>query len=196
LLLYLGRFVIAAVISAEAVAFFVVPYEIIVQFLVIPSVLVAVLFPVLSQIGEKNAVAVSGTYRGALIAVSATMIPLVALSISLAEPGIAFWINQDFAAKSFRVAQFLSLGVFINSIGLISQVVVQASGHPDWTAKLHLFELLLYVPYLLFLTDTLGIEGAAVAWVVRVAISTLVLLYLARRVIDRPGQNSAWLRIR
>ena len=52
---------------------------------------------------------------------------------------------------------------------------------PDITAKLHVAELIAYVPYLLWLIESYGIEGAAIAWVIRVTISTLVLGVIANR---------------
>jgi O-antigen/teichoic acid export membrane protein len=98
---------------------------------------------------------------------------------------LALWINPDFAETSYRVAQFLAVGVAINSIGLISQALVQAVGRPDLTAKLHVAELILYIPYLWLLTEWHGINGAAAAWVVRVALSTAALLVLAHVCLAR-----------
>jgi O-antigen/teichoic acid export membrane protein len=92
---------------------------------------------------------------------------------------LAWWINPGFAEHSFRVAQFIAVGVFVNSIGMIAQSLVQAYGRPDLTAKLHLLELVLYVPYLWWLTKEYGIDGAAIAWTIRVLISAVVLWILA-----------------
>ena len=61
---------------------------------------------------------------------------------------------------------------------------MQGYGRPDLTAKLHLLELILYVPYLWLLIEKHGINGAATAWTIRVAISTAALLYLAQRCIN------------
>ena len=58
---------------------------------------------------------------------------------------------------------------------------MQAYGRPDLTAKLHVVELALYLPYMWWLIERHGIEGAAVAWVVRVAISTVALAVMANR---------------
>ena len=49
LLLYLGRFLLAVMISAEAVAYFSTPYDIVVNLLLIPGVFVSTLFPIFSE---------------------------------------------------------------------------------------------------------------------------------------------------
>ena len=73
----------------------------------------------------------------------------------LARPGLAFWI-ADFADASYRVVQILAVAMLINSVGFISQAVVQARGRADLTAKLQLFEIVAYVPYLWMLVSRLG----------------------------------------
>jgi hypothetical protein len=65
--------------------------------------------------------------------------------------------------------------------------VVQGVGRPDLTAKLHLFELPLYLLALVSLTKFRGIEGAAIAWTGRVAIDAVLLFFLAGRFLPIPS---------
>jgi O-antigen/teichoic acid export membrane protein len=180
LLLYLGRVVIALKLSAEAVAYFVVPYEVVTQMLLIPSMVAGVLFPAFSRLASGGVGAAMATYQRTLAVVAAVMLPACGAVVLCAKPGLDAWVGAEFASHGFRVAQILAAGVFINSFGLVSQILVQANGRPDWSAKLHVLELVLYVPYLVALTEGMGIEGAAMAWTLRVSLSTLALLYLAR----------------
>jgi O-antigen/teichoic acid export membrane protein len=83
------------------------------------------------------------------------------------------------------MAQLLGIGVLINSFGHLSGAIVQAFGPPDLTAKLHMAELVLYVPYLWWLVGAYGIDGAAIAWVVGVSISTVLLYVIADRIVAR-----------
>jgi O-antigen/teichoic acid export membrane protein len=181
LLLYLGRFVIAILISAEAVAYFSTPYDIVINLLIIPAVLVSVLFPRFASQFEAGDRGVVTLYRSSLLLNGAIMVPLSVATYLLAEPALAWWINPEFAANGHRVAELLALGALLNSFGHLSQAVVQAYGRPDLTAKLHLLELALYVPYLWWLIEQQGIVGAALAWVVRVTLSTAVLGLMAHR---------------
>ncbi|MFV1975715.1 MAG: flippase, partial [Candidatus Scalindua sp.] len=184
LLLYLGRVFIITMLSAEAVAYFVTPYEVVAKLLVIPGVIVSVLFPAFSHSFQSGGSNIGALYKKSLRYIFAIMLPIVLLVYFYAQDGLAWWVNDEFSTNGFRVAQFLAIGVFINSFGHISQALVQGYGRPDLTAKLHLAELLIYIPYLWVLIDQYGITGAAIAWTIRVTISTLALSYLARRCIQ------------
>lgn len=181
LLLYMGRVLIIVLISAEAVAYFVTPYEVVVKLLIIPGVLVSVLFPAFSQLFQNNAADVNILYRNAILIILVVMLPVVLFVYVFAEDGLAWWINEEFSQYGFRVAQYLAIGVFINSFGHLSQALIQGFGRPDITAKLHLAELVLYIPYLWLLINLYGINGAALAWTIRVTISTSALFYLAQK---------------
>jgi O-antigen/teichoic acid export membrane protein len=58
---------------------------------------------------------------------------------------------------------------------------LQGIGKPDVTSKLHVAELLVYIPALWLLVGSFGIIGAAIAWTGRVAIDTALLFYSTRR---------------
>lgn len=181
LLLYLGRFAIAAMVSVEAVAYFSVPYDVVINLLIIPGVFVSALFPAFAQQFVTKSVVVKALYLHAQGYMFLIMLPLAAVTYLAAKVGLAWWLNPEFASSSYQVAQLLAIGIFVNSFGHISQSLIQAYGRPDITAKLHVAELVLYMPYLWWLTLKYGINGAAFAWVVRVAISSIALWLLADR---------------
>jgi O-antigen/teichoic acid export membrane protein len=179
-LLYLGRFLLAVLASTEAVAYFSTPYDILANLLIIPGVLVSVYFPSFAQQFGANIGGVRRLYADAMRYNLAIMLPLAVITYALAKPVLVWWIGATFTEHSYRVAQLLAIGVFINSFGHIAQAIVQAYGRPDLTAKLHVIELVCYVPYLWWLIHRQGVDGAAMAWVVRVAISTSVLWLMAK----------------
>lgn len=181
LLLYIGRLALAVMVSAEAVAYFSTPYDVVINLLIIPGVFVSVLFPMFSQQIMVDKPAVRTLYRNSLIWMFLAMLPLTLLTFLVAKPALAWWINPAFSENGFRVAQLLAVGIFVNSFGHISQAVVQAYGRPDLTAKLHVVELVVHLPYLFWLINHHGVVGAAIAWVVRVMISTIVLWTMANR---------------
>jgi O-antigen/teichoic acid export membrane protein len=178
-LLYLGRALIAVAVSAEAAAYFATPYDVVINLLLIPGVFVSVLFPAWSRLLPADAAGARALYFRAVTWVFVAMLVASGSAVWLAAPALEWWINADFAANGARAAQWIAVGVFINSFGHLSQALVQAHGRPDLTAKVHVAELVAYVPYLWWLIERFAIEGAAVAWVVRVSISTLVLALLA-----------------
>lgn len=179
ILLYLGRFLLAVLVSAEAVAYFATPYEVAISLLLLPGVYVSVLFPNFAQRFKSDTQEVRGLYLKWQFYTLISMLPLCVFAFFVAQPLLTAWISSDFAEHSYRVAQILAIGVFINSFGYISQCLIQAYGRPDLTAKLHVAELVAYVPYVWWLVSTAGIEGAATAWSIRVAISTVALAAIA-----------------
>jgi len=185
LLLYMDRFFIATVVSLASVAYYTTPYEVIIKLLIIPSAVLGVMFPVFTSSFVQNTSHVKQLYHQTIKYIFLIMFPIVLFIYFFAERGLSLWINEDFAHNSFFVAQLLTIGVFINSFGHISQSLVQASGRPDLSAKLHLVELPLYLTYLSWLLSKYGINGAAYAWIIRVTISTLVLTFLANRLLKK-----------
>ena len=184
LLLYLGRLLVAGMVSVEAVAYFSTPYDVVTNLLTIPAIFVTVLFPVFTQSFQRDPIAVAAVYRRAMLYNFLALAPLCLVTFLLAKPALSWWISPDFATHAYRVAQFMAVGVLINSFGHISQALIQAYGRPDLTAKLHVAELLAYVPYLWWLTRMQGIDGAALGWVIRVCISTAALWFIARRCLS------------
>jgi O-antigen/teichoic acid export membrane protein len=79
------------------------------------------------------------------------------------------------------VLQWLTLGVFINSLAQIAFALVQGAGRPDLTAKLHLIELPFYLLAIWWLIGSYGIKGAAMAWVIRIGVDAIFLFGMAHR---------------
>ncbi len=85
--------------------------------------------------------------------------------------------------------QWLAIGVFFNGIAQIPFALVQGSGRPDITGKLHLWELPAYGLLLWVLIHTNGIEGAAIAWTARVVVDALILFGFSYRILRAEPQN-------
>lgn len=181
LLLYASRLALAVGVSAEAVGYFSTPYDVVINLLLIPSIFVSVLFPVFAKQLPTDPSGMRRLYRRSLWQMSALMVPACAITWAIALPALSWWISPEFAERSYRVAQWLAIGIFINSFGHVSQSLVQAYGRPDLTAKLHVVELVFYLPYMWWLIEHHGIVGAAISWVIRVAISTAALAVMADR---------------
>lgn len=181
IMLYSDRFFIAGFISVSAVAYYTTPYEVITKLLFIPASIINVMFPAFSHAFGENTQLADSIYKKTFKYVLIIISPIVLILIIFAKPAMSLWLNDIFAQNSFRATQFLSLGILMNSMGLVSQSFVQAAGYPDWTAKLHLIELPFYLYYLTTLLHFYGINGAAMAWLIRVTLSAIVLWILSKR---------------
>jgi O-antigen/teichoic acid export membrane protein len=179
------RFLIGALASMTSVAYYATPYEVVTKFLLVPGALIGVMFPAFStsfaQDGERTALLFGRSVKSLLL----LLFPLMLCTVALAQDGLKFWLGPEFAQHSFRVLQWLAVGVFLNSLAQVPFALLQGVGKADLTAKVHLIELPLYLGLLWWLIDARTIEGAAIAWTVRAAADALCLFWMAKRFLPR-----------
>jgi O-antigen/teichoic acid export membrane protein len=183
LLVTFDRFLIGALLSISAVAYYATPYEVVTKLWLFSGALVGVMFPAFSasSIQDRNRMAL--LFGRSVKYVLLVLFPVVLLIVVLAQDGLRIWLGTEFAHHSVHVLQWLAVGVLINSIAQVAAALVQGVGKPELTAKLHLIELPLYMALLWWLTKTHGIEGAAIAWTARAAFDALFLFILAKHVL-------------
>lgn len=180
LMVYLDRFLIGALVSVAAVAYYATPYEVVTKLWLIPGALVNVLFPAFtaSLVQDHNRTAL--LFDRGVKYVFLLLFPITLFIVTLAPEGLDHWLGAEFAQNSTRVLQWLAIGVFINSLAQMPFALIQGAGRPDLTAKLHLIELLPYLLAVWWMIRAYGIEGAAIAWVARVAVDALFLFAMAK----------------
>lgn len=186
----MDRFVIGAVLSTTAVAYYATPYELVTKLLIIPSALVCILFPAFATTYQTNPEKALHYYSRSIKCIFLILLPFVLAFVIFAREGLSLWVGSEFALHSFRVLQWLAIGVLINSVALVPFSFVQGIGRPDLTSKLHLLELPLYLVILGVLLKEKGIVGAAVAWSVRVTIDGVALLLIVNKI----GQTRSALK--
>lgn len=176
MMVYLDRFVIGALISMSAVAYYVTPYEVITKLWILPGALIGVLFSAFAVNLARHVERTVNQFRNAMDGIFLLMLPITMLMIAYAHEGLTLWLGYDFAIHAVRVFQILAIGVFINSFGRVPFIFIQAAGRPDIPARLFLLELPLYLFSLWYMLSRWGVEGAAIAWVARIVLDNLVLL--------------------
>ena len=181
LMVTLDRFLIAALISVAAVAYYATPYEMVTKLLLIPAAVVGVMFPAFSVSFVNDRGRAALLYGRSVKYVLLALFPIILLVIALAQNGLTLWLGADFAQHSTRVVQWIALGVLANSLALVPFSFVQGIGRPDLTAKLHLVELPFYLGMLFWLIRADGIEGAAIAWTTRTILDAVALFLMAKR---------------
>ncbi len=192
LMVTLDRFLIGALVSLTAVAYYATPYEVVTKFLLLPSALMAVMFPAFSASFAQDRERTALLFGRSVKALFLVLFPIMLCTVALAQDGLKLWLGPEFAQHSFRALQWLAVGVFINSLALVPFALLQGVGRPDLTATLHLIELPVYLGLLWWLISTRGIDGAAIAWSARVAVDALFLFGLAKRFL--PGKSPIRLR--
>lgn len=182
-MVYLDRFLIGALVSVTAVAYYATPYEIVTKLWLIAGGLVSVLFPAFSTSFVQDLNRTALLFVRSVKYVFLALFPITLVIVTLAHEGLDIWLGSEFAQNSTRVLQWIAVGVFINSLAQVAFALIQGAKRPDITAKLHLLELPFYLITFWWLINAKGIEGAAIAWVARVTVDTFCLFGLAYRLI-------------
>jgi len=197
-LVYLDRFLIGSILTISAVAYYTAPYEAVTRLWIISSSLTMTLFPVFSALerGENS------WRQGFLFSRSVKYILLttgvaVVMICLFAREIMQIWLGADFVTESAIALQLLALGVLINSLACAPFALLQGIGRPDLPAKFHLIELPIYIVVVWLLVSHYGINGAAAAWTLRVALDTLLLFWatfkvcnLSIRILDINGATA------
>lgn len=177
------RFFISNIAGGAVVAFYTVPFEIIVRILILPMALTTTLFPRFSATLQNDKEEAKNIYIKSFKLTALVLGGVCLVGALCAQWGLSVWVGQEFAEKSTVVCWILLVGVFFNGIAAVPYALIQAGGNADVTAKLHILELIFYVPFLVFLIHQFSIVGAAMAWSTRVFIDFCFLSYFSLRTI-------------
>lgn len=186
LMVYLDRFMIGAFISITYLAYYTTPYEVVTKLWIIPGAVVGVLFPAFAVCFAQDKDRTTLLFIKSVNHVFLILFPITLIIVTLSHDVLNLWLGNEFALKSTAILQWLAVGVFINSIGQLPYTLIQSAGRPDLTAKLHLIELPIYLLMIWLMLNKYGIEGAAIAWTLRAAIDTVLLLCVAKHML--PGK--------
>lgn len=193
LMTYMDRFVIGAMLTMTAVAYYVTPYELIAKLMVISGSVLSVMFPAFSMCSKGKHEKLLSLFQNTVRYLLIILVPIVFVIIIMAKPFFQVWLGNEFVMHSVLILQLLALGKLINSVSQVPSSAIQAMGRPDITAKLHLIELPVYLVMLWFFINSMGIVGAAVAWLVRVVIdSSLYFLIFYRLSPVKGGRRPAF----
>jgi O-antigen/teichoic acid export membrane protein len=181
LLSYADRFLIGALVSVSAVAYYSAPVDMVLRLTVIPVAVVGVLFPAFAMsLGHDPTRAGLLLSRG-LKYVFFVIFPIVLVIVTLAPEGLRLWLGPTFSLNGASVLRWVAAGAFVNALSTLPFVLIQSAGRPDITAWLLVGELPVYWGALWFLTKWLGIEGAAIAWAGRLAVEAIFVFFLSSR---------------
>ena len=175
LMAYFDRFFLGVMVPLGVVAYYTTPYEVLARTGIIPGALMGVAFPTIAAAWETN----RGQLPSIFVKINSLLFystfPICAAAILMAQEGLKWWLNADFAEHSSAITRCLALGVFINTLTSVSYTALQACGKPHVTGKIHLCELPLYIVVLWLFVKQFGVVGAAYAWTFRVGIDFLLM---------------------
>ena len=112
------------------------------------------------------------------------LLPAAILLVAFAEPGLRAWIGPAYSPDAGPVLRWLAIAVYVNAVAQVPYSVLQGGIDARAPALLHLVELPLYLALLFWLAATLGVQGVAIAWFVRMSIDGVALWWMLYRRFD------------
>ena len=189
IMVYFDRFLIGAMLSMAAVAYYAVPYQVASKLLIVSAAFEGVAFAGFSSSLGTNPRRAALIFQRATLAILFALFPIVLMIAALAPEGLRLWLGSEFARNSSGVLRWLAIGVFMNALARMPFALLLAAHRPDLTAKLHVAEVPFYCLFLWWILPRYGVEGAAIAWTLRVSADMAVLFVMSWRLL--PSARSA-----
>lgn len=172
---YVDRFVIAAIVSASAVAYYATPHELVTKLWIVPGALTAVLFPTFAaQMSERDP-QTWHLFKKAVHWLFVALLPITMGIAIFAHELLSFWINPEFAFHSAPLLQIFAFGILVNCLAHVPFTLIQGAGLAKHTAVIHATEFPFFLLILWWLINEYGINGAAIAWLIRMLVDTSLM---------------------
>jgi hypothetical protein len=120
-------------------------------------------------------------YDGALRFVFVVLLAATAAIVAVAPELLSAWLGPRFGELSAGPLRWLMAGMLANGLAHLPFTMIQSTGRSDWTAKLHLVEMPLYLLALVVCAQRFGLAGVASVWCLRAIVDLVVLYLLAAR---------------
>ncbi|WP_431302560.1 oligosaccharide flippase family protein [Sediminicoccus sp. BL-A-41-H5] len=194
-LLYADRFLIGALLTLAAVAYYATPLDLVMRMWILPVAIAQALLPAMASAFRLLPEVTAGLLRrGALLMLLLTLPPCLVLA-GVGDWVLALWLGRDFAAGGGMVLRILAAGIFFSCLAYAPNALLDAIGRPDATAKFIGIQVLTFLPLSALFLWLWGIEGAAVAWAIRAAADCAGKFWLAGRLYPAAAMSArqfAW----
>lgn len=194
------RFVLGSLVGVAGLGYYAGASEAANRFLLIPATAFSALLPALSATDARGERARSlRVTRAALRQLAAVLLPVCLMLFAFAPQILAEWLGHAFGERSGQALRILTVGVFFGGLAHLPMALLYGSGRPDLPAKIHLGEVVVYLPLAFLLVREWGIVGAAVAWASRCTADFILYETVGHRALgryvadDTERSRTAWL---
>lgn len=182
---YFDRFLIGAMLSMAAVAYYAVPYQVASKLWIVSAAIEGVAFAGFSSTFRTDPRRTALIFQRATLWVLFAQFPAVLAIVALAPEALRLWLGAEFARNSAGVLRWIAIGVFLNSLARMPSLILLAAHRPDLTAKIHLAEVPFYCLFLWWILPRYGVEGAAIAWTLRISSDMAAFFFLGWRLLPQ-----------
>jgi O-antigen/teichoic acid export membrane protein len=168
--------------SVRALAHYSVAFVLAMTLTQVPSAMGQSLLPALSRLQVGQDVApLQQLSKRALHGTLFWVVPAALLMCVAARPFFTLWAGPEFGQESTLPFYILAFGLIFNVLAWVPYNLLIALGKTGLIARFHLVELIPYILLTVLLSSRFGAIGAAVAWSLRVALTSPLLIIFAQR---------------
>lgn len=175
---------IPRLVSIESLAFYSVAFTFANMASMYSLAMVQSLVPAFSQLqlpGKRNEL--QALFARSLRLNLVVLLPVLMALFVIARPFFTYWAGDDFGRESTGPFYILLVGLLFNLMAFAPHALLTAAGRTDIFAKLYWIELAFHTVAVVVLVSTLGIEGAAIAWSLRVLFDSILLMMISRKAV-------------
>ncbi len=187
-MIYIDRFFLGRIMPINSIVFYTTPFDATNKLLFIPSAVSGPLFARFSEIHMKNKSELGHLFHKGVKFIFITVFPIVFILFVFTKELLSLWLGLDFATQSTWIMRWLLLGTLVYSLSFAATHLIVGVGKTYLTARVHLFELPLYILTLFILVQKFGMGGAAITFFLRVFLEWIVFLIITVRLTEY-GQN-------
>jgi O-antigen/teichoic acid export membrane protein len=180
-LLYADRFLVGALLTLSAVAFYATPLDLVMRMWILPVAVAQALLPAMASTYLTHQATTAGLLRRGALICGVVVMPACAGLVVLGPDFLRLWLGAAFQEGGGRVLQILAVGMFFSCAVFAPAALLEAIGRPDASVKFQLAQAAVFLPLSALGLVWLGVEGAAAAWALRCATDAFGRLWLAAR---------------
>lgn len=183
-ILYADRVIIGGFMTMAAVSYYATPFEIVTKLWFVPAGIVSVFLPAFAFSRSREPERMVSMFSSATRYIFALMMIALLFICAGSYELLRVWLDADFARESGLVLQIMTVGVFINSVAQVPSALLQSVDRPDIKAKIHLAEVVVFVPIVWFAVSRFGVIGAAASFSLRIVFDTIAFFWFTARVVE------------
>jgi O-antigen/teichoic acid export membrane protein len=178
------RLMLGALATVSAVTYYAVPSSMASYLLAATTSLASIVIPATGDlIARGESLRVDRLYRRStrlcVLFVGSAGIP----AVFFADPLLTVWLGHQFAARSTAILQILVVTFILFSLTVIPYNMLVAGGFPRIVGVLNLVIAVLNVILIFVLIPPYGAKGAAIAYLLSIAVFPLFIWFAERRVL-------------
>ena len=183
LLVNLEKLLLARMVSVQTLAYYSIAFTFANTALFLPQAITQTLLPAFARLlGTERHDEFQTLFVRTLRVSLLIQLPALTLMAVVARPLFRVWAGGEFEANSTWPFYVLLAGTLFNILASVPHSVILSAGRTELLAKLYWAQLLVYPFVAAALIYNFGIIGAAAAWSLRVAVDSILMNLICRRV--------------